>query len=62
METDIFGVGTGRALIEYVAEGAKKLGATQVYWHTQYFNHRAQLLYVKVADRTDFVRYAKMLD
>ena len=54
--------GTGRKLIEYVYEHAKKeLGVGSVYWHTQYFNHRAQLLYVNVADRTDFVVYRKGL-
>ena len=53
--------GVGRQLIEFVYEDAEKLGAKEVYWHTQYFNHRAQLLYVKVADRTDFVRYQKDL-
>jgi len=53
--------GTGRALIEHVFEWAKALPAKSVYWHTQFFNHRAQLLYVKVADRTDFVVYRKTL-
>ena len=53
--------GTGRQLIENVYEHAKTIGAESVYWHTQYFNHRAQLLYVNVADRTDFVRYSKTL-
>lgn len=53
--------GTGRALIEHVFEWSKALPAKSVYWHTQFFNHRAQLLYVKVADRTDFVVYRKTL-
>lgn len=53
--------GAGRQLIEHVYEHAKGLGAESVYWHTQYFNHRAQLLYTKVADRTDFVQYSKKL-
>lgn len=53
--------GAGRTLIEYVYGEAEKVPASQVYWHTQYFNHAAQLLYTKVADRTDFVKYAKML-
>ena len=54
--------GTGRKLIEYVYDHAReKLGVKSVYWHTQYFNHRAQLLYVNVADRTDFVVYRKAL-
>ena len=53
--------GTGRKLIEHVYEHAKTIPAESVYWHTQYFNHRAQLLYVKVADRTDFIEYRKTL-
>ncbi len=53
--------GVGRLLIEHVYEHAKSIPAEAVYWHTQFFNHRAQLLYVKVADRTDFVMYRKTL-
>lgn len=53
--------GVGRKLIEHVYEHSKEAGAKSVYWHTQFFNHRAQLMYVKVADRTDFVQYRKML-
>lgn len=51
--------GTGRQLIEKVYEEARGMGAASVYWHTQYFNHRAQLLYTKVADRTDRILYRK---
>ena len=51
--------GVGRQLIEHVYEHAKGIPAKTVYWHTQHFNHRAQLLYVKVADKTDFVQYRK---
>ena len=32
-------------------------GTTTGYRMTQYFNHRAQLLYTKVGERTDFIRY-----
>ncbi len=54
--------GAGRKLIEYVCEHAREtLGVKSVYWHTQFFNHRAQLLYVNVAERTDFVVYSKTL-
>lgn len=53
--------GAGRQLIEHVYEHAKSIPAGSVYWHTQHFNHRAQLLYVKVADKTDFVQYRKSL-
>lgn len=53
--------GTGRQLIEHVYEHARSIPAQSVYWHTQQFNHRAQLLYVKVADKTPFVQYSKTL-
>ena len=53
--------GTGCQLIEHVYAHARTIPAESVYWHTQSFNHRAQLLYVKVADRTDFVQYHKVL-
>ena len=53
--------GAGRLLIQHVYEQAKSNGASSVYWHTQFFNHRAQLLYVKVGERTDFVKYNKDL-
>lgn len=54
--------GIGGKLIDFVYEHAKKtLGAQSVYWHTQHFNHRAQLLYVKKATKTDFVQYRKTL-
>ncbi|CAK9782742.1 acyl-CoA N-acyltransferase [Cutaneotrichosporon oleaginosum] len=49
--------GTGRALIEFVYADSKDKGIKSVYWHTQHFNHRAQLLYTKVANKTDFVQY-----
>jgi len=53
------GGGTGRRLIDHVYEQAKIMNAKSVYWHTQWFNHRAQILYVKMADRTDNVHYRK---
>ena len=53
--------GTGGQLIEHVHEHAKTIRAKFVYWHTQFFNHRAQLLYIKVADKTDLVQYRKNL-
>lgn len=49
--------GAGRQLIEHVYNTADASGIEVVYWHTQYFNHRAQLLYTNVGRRTDFVRY-----
>lgn len=49
--------GVGRKLIEYLYGKADEVGVKEFYWCTQYFNHRAQLLYTKVGKRTDFVRY-----
>ncbi|ANB11919.1 Hpa2p [Sugiyamaella lignohabitans] len=51
--------GTGRKLIEYVYGEADKHEVAKVYWHTQIFNHRAQLLYTKVGVRDDFVSYQR---
>lgn len=51
--------GTGRALIEHVYEHAKTIPVNSVYWNTQYFNYVGQILYNKVASRTDFIRYQK---
>jgi D-amino-acid N-acetyltransferase len=53
--------GTGRLLIEHVYDHARSIPASSVYWHTQHFNHRAQLLYTKVAEKTPFVQYSKAL-
>lgn len=51
--------GVGRDLIEYVYGEADKKDVAKVYWHTQAFNHRAQLLYTKVGFRDDFVSYQR---
>ncbi len=54
--------GIGGQLIEHVYKHSKDvLRATSVYWHTQHFNHRGQLLYVKKGTKTDFVQYEKVL-
>lgn len=53
--------GVGEKLIEDVAERARELGGFQLYWHTQYFNYRAQGLYAKVGERSDFVMWKKGL-
>lgn len=51
--------GAGRTLIEAVYAEADKHTVKKVYWHTQRFNHRAQLLYVKVGERDQFVSYQR---
>lgn len=61
VDEDVRNGGIGRKLIEHVYAHSKELGCKAVYWHTQHFNHRAQLLYTKVADKTDFVQYKHVL-
>ncbi|HSY26132.1 MAG TPA: GNAT family N-acetyltransferase [Burkholderiaceae bacterium] len=55
------GKGVGRALIESVYERAKEAGSTRVYWQTHETNLTAMTLYDKVAERSGFVIYRKML-
>lgn len=45
--------GVGRKLMEFVYNEADNLGAPAVYWNTDHFNHRAQLLYTKVGYLTE---------
>lgn len=54
--------GIGRSLIEFVYEEADKLGTPYVYWTTDHFNHRAQLLYTKVSEKTSKVIYKRVLE
>ena len=55
------GKGVGRALIEGVYERARTAGSPRVYWQTHKTNHTAMQLYDKVAERSGFVVYRKML-
>lgn len=55
------GSGVARALIEAVYDAARERGAEQVYWTTQEFNSTARVLYDKVATKTPFIKYAKVL-
>lgn len=50
--------GTGRLLINAVYDWADKNNSSKVYWHTQVENHRAQILYTKVAKK-EFISYRK---
>ena len=58
---DARGKGVGRALIEAVYERARLAGCPRVYWLTHETNETAMLLYDKVAERSGFVVYRKML-
>ncbi|EGV63862.1 D-amino-acid N-acetyltransferase [Yamadazyma tenuis] len=51
--------GVGRKLIEYVYGEADKLNCPNVYWSTQFENHRAQLLYTKVGVKSGFLLYRR---
>ncbi len=56
------GKGVARALINEVYAQAKLAGSPRVYWLTHDTNHTAQLLYDKVAERSGFIVYRKLID
>jgi len=55
------GRGVGRALIEGVYERARAAGSLRVYWQTHETNQVARTLYDKVAERSGFLVYRKLL-
>ncbi|WP_199097861.1 GNAT family N-acetyltransferase [Dyella sp. ASV21] len=55
------GRGVGRALIEAVYARAAQAGSPRVYWQTHESNAVAMRLYDRVADRSGFVVYRKLL-
>ncbi|MDB5003335.1 MAG: GCN5-related N-acetyltransferase [Mucilaginibacter sp.] len=55
------GKGVARALINGVYEKAKLAGSGRVYWQTHETNATAMLLYDKVADKSGFVVYRKLI-
>ncbi len=55
------GLGVGRALIEAVYAKAKESGCSRVYWLTHETNQEAMKLYDRIADRSGFIQYRKML-
>lgn len=55
------GTGVGRALIAAVEAAAREHGASRVYWLTHETNTDAMQLYDKVAQRSGFVQYRKLL-
>jgi GNAT superfamily N-acetyltransferase len=55
------GKGVGRALIEAVYECARCAGSPRVYWQTHETNTAAMQLYDKLADKSGFIVYRKML-
>lgn len=59
---DARGLGVGRALIEHVYADARQRGAPRAYWSTHETNINARQLYDRVADRSGFILYRKLLD
>lgn len=55
------GRGIARALIEAVYAAAREAGAPRVYWQTHESNATAMLLYDKVAEKSGFLVYRKMM-
>jgi GNAT superfamily N-acetyltransferase len=55
------GAGAGRKLIEHVYAAAEREGCSRVYWLTHETNATAMLLYDRVAERSGFVQYRKIL-
>jgi GNAT superfamily N-acetyltransferase len=55
------GMGVGRALIGAVFDFASASGLPRVYWQTHEANEVARQLYDKVADRSGFIVYRKLL-
>lgn len=58
---DARGGGVGRALIEHVYAAAAAAGCARVHWLTHEANTAAMQLYDRVADRSGFVQYRRVL-
>jgi len=58
---ELRGKGVGRALIEHVYAIAKAQGGSRVWWLTHETNTDAMHLYDKIADKSGFVQYRKLL-
>ena len=61
VDLDLRGTGLGRALIEHVYARAAEAGASRVWWLTHESNAQAMLLYDRIADKSGFVQYRKVL-
>ncbi len=61
VEPQMRGSGVGRALIEHVYERAAQSGASRVWWLTHESNTDAMLLYNRIADKSGFLQYRKLM-
>lgn len=60
-QPEVRGTGVGRALIEHVYAYAAQANASRVWWLTHESNQHAMLLYDRMADKSGFVQYRKMI-
>lgn len=60
-DEDLRGMGIGRQLVLAVADAARRLGSSRVYWQTQASNARGRALYDKIADHKGFIVYTREL-
>jgi GNAT superfamily N-acetyltransferase len=58
---DVRGGGVGRQLIEAVYTLARSRGCSRVHWLTHETNSDAMKLYDRIADRSGFLQYRKIL-
>ena len=58
---DLRGGGIGRKLIEHVYDAAMQAGCARVYWLTHESNETAMKLYDRIADKSGFVQYRRVL-
>lgn len=58
---DARGKGVATGLIRAVYDAAEKAGASRVYWLTHETNETAIRLYEKIADRSGFIQFRKMI-
>jgi GNAT superfamily N-acetyltransferase len=58
---DLRSSGVGRQLIEHVYAQARLANCARVYWLTHETNSKAMLLYERVAERSGFVQFRKLL-
>lgn len=61
VDAEARGNGVGRRLIEHVYAEAAARGCSRVYWLTHETNSAAMQLYDRVAERSGFVQYRKLL-
>lgn len=61
VQPELRGAGIGRALIEQVYTRAAAAGAARVWWLTHESNATAMVLYDRIADKSGFIQYRKVL-